>query len=120
LQSDLFDSELEVARELSTKGFFRAAGAIAGVVLEGHLKQICMDHKLSLPARATISTANDKLKGADVIDQAQWRFNQHLGDLRNLCDHKDGRKTTAEPGREQMDDLIQGVAKVIKTFILTL
>ena len=38
LQADLFDSELSAAEELSKKGFVRGAGAIAGVVLEGHLR----------------------------------------------------------------------------------
>ncbi|MBK8579608.1 MAG: hypothetical protein IPN78_15745, partial [Candidatus Accumulibacter sp.] len=34
VQADLFDSELDAARELSKNGFHRAAGAVAGVVLE--------------------------------------------------------------------------------------
>lgn len=37
VQADLFDSELEAAKELNRKGFIRGAGAIAGVVLEKHL-----------------------------------------------------------------------------------
>jgi len=110
LQADLFDNELDVASELLKKGFCRAAGAVAGVVLEGHLKQICQNHAISLPNRITISAANDKLKASDLLDQAQWRFNQHLGDIRNLCDHK-----TVEPTRDQISDLIAGVTKVIKT-----
>ena len=36
LQADLFDSEIDAARELNKKGFSRAAGAMAGVVLERH------------------------------------------------------------------------------------
>jgi hypothetical protein len=117
IQADLFDEELDVARELLKKGFCRAAGAIAGVVFEGHLKQVCADHRLAIPVRSTISVANDKLKSVDVIDQSQWRFNQHLGDLRNLCDHKDSSGGSQEPKREQIEDLIAGVAKVIKTIV---
>ena len=44
LQADLFDSELDSARALGKLGFRRAAGAICGVVLEKHLKQVCDVH----------------------------------------------------------------------------
>jgi hypothetical protein len=59
----------------------------------------------------TISDFNDGLRSAGVIDTAQWRFVQHLGDLRNLCDHS----KSAEPTSEQVHDLIGGVAKIMKT-----
>lgn len=36
VQADVFDSELDGARELLKNKYARAAGAIAGVVLEGH------------------------------------------------------------------------------------
>ncbi len=44
--ADLFDSELESAKELSKKGFLRAGGALAGVVLEKHLAQVMTNHGL--------------------------------------------------------------------------
>jgi hypothetical protein len=40
VQADLFDSEIEAGRALLRFGFGRAAGAIAGVVIEKHLKQV--------------------------------------------------------------------------------
>jgi hypothetical protein len=43
VQADLFDSELEAAEGLIKFKFARAAGALAGVVLEGHLAQVCSD-----------------------------------------------------------------------------
>jgi hypothetical protein len=46
VQASLFDSELESAKELNKKGFQRGAGAIAGVVLEKHLSQVCNNHKI--------------------------------------------------------------------------
>ena len=51
------------------------------------------------------------LKDNDVIDTPTWRFIQHLGDLRNLCDHNKDRV----PKKEEVDDLIAGVVKIIKT-----
>lgn len=114
VQADLFDSEIEAARELLKSKFHRAAGAIAGVVLEKHLSQVCNDHKVKVSKKnPTISDLNDLLKAANVIDTAQWRFIQHLGDIRNLCDHN----KKVEPKQEQVLDLVDGVAKIMKTVL---
>ncbi|MFV0678198.1 hypothetical protein [Variovorax sp. tm] len=112
LQADLLDSEIEAAEELSKYKFVRAAGAVAGVVLERHLGQVCVDHQCSPPKKnPTISDFNDALKTQGAIDVPQWRFVQHLADIRNLCDHS----KVPEPTKEQVDDLIAGVKKVTKT-----
>jgi len=112
LQSDVFDSELEAARELTKKGFVRGAGAIAGVVLEKHLGHVCEIHSLkSRKKRPTISDFYQMLKEKEIIDTPKWRFIQHLGDLRNLCDHPKDR----DPTKDDAMELIEGVEKVIKT-----
>jgi hypothetical protein len=112
VQADLFDSEIDAARELLRNKFVRAAGAVAGVVLEGHLKQVCDDHNVKVRnVNPSIAVLNQALRDANVIDVPQWRFNQHLADIRNLCDHNKAR----EPTKEQVEDLIDGVAKVLKT-----
>lgn len=110
VQADLFDSELDVARELLKNKFARAAGAVAGVVLEGHLKQVCENH--SLPKKSgTIAVLNDALKAASVIELSQSRHIQFLGDIRNKCGHKN----PTDPTVEEVSELIAGVDKVIKT-----
>jgi hypothetical protein len=112
VQADLFDSEIDSAALLAKNGFFRAGGAVAGVVLEKHLGQACDNHTLNIAKKTpTIADYNNALKEADVVDMAQWRFIQHLADIRNLCDHD--KKT--EPTRDQVEDLIAGVRKTIKT-----
>jgi hypothetical protein len=111
VQADLFDSELDAARELAKHKFLRAGGAIAGVVLERHLGQVCDAHGITVSGNATIAVLNDSLKAGSVIDMPQWRFVQRLGDIRNLCDHS---KTT-EPTAEQIKDLVEGTEKIIKT-----
>ena len=111
-QADLFDSEIDAAKELAKNRFTRAAGAVAGVVLERHLKEICGNHQVKIQKRnPQISDLNDALKGADVIDIPQWRSIQQLGDLRNLCAHD----KESEPTSDQINDLLAGVAKVTKT-----
>lgn len=112
VQADLFDSELEAAKELNKKGFVRGAGAIAGVVLEGHLAQVCENHKIKIHKKSPgIGDLNGLLKKNDVIETSTWRFIQHLGDLRNKCDHK----KQSEPTRKGIEELIEGVEKIIKT-----
>ena len=112
VQADLFDSELDSAKELLNNGFLRGAGAIAGVVLEKHLLEVCSNHKVTIRKKnPTISDFNDLLKKENVIEVPMWRFIQHLGDLRNLCDHNKKR----EPKNDDVNDLIEGVQKIIKT-----
>jgi len=112
VQADLFDSELDAARELANHKFTRAAGALAGVVLEKHLTQVSYEHTIKILKKAPgISDLNNALKEAGLIDVPQWRYIQHLADIRNLCDHS----KKIEPTEEQVDDLIAGVMKVTKT-----
>lgn len=111
VQADLFDSELATAKELLKHKFSRAAGALAGVVLEKHLAQVITDHKLAIKKNPAINDLNEVLKNNNVIDTAQWRFIQHLGDIRNLCSHNKDKEPTIQDG----EDLIAGVDKIIKT-----
>lgn len=112
LQADLLDSELDAAEHLAKYKFGRAGGALAGVVLERHLGQVCVDHQMTISKKnPTIADFNETLKAAAIIDLPQWRFIQHLADLRNLCDHA----RTPEPTPEQIADLLSGVKKICKT-----
>ncbi|MGB0083936.1 MAG: hypothetical protein WBP94_00985 [Rhodomicrobiaceae bacterium] len=114
LQTDLFDSEIEAARELSKKNFLRAAGTIAGVVLEKHLLQVCHDHKLKITKKYPgLADLSEILKSNSVIDIPQWRHISLLADIRNLCAHNKQK----EPTFEQVDDLIEGAAKILKTIV---
>lgn len=111
-QADIFDNELDAASELNKKGFNRAAGAVAGVVLEGHLNTVCDRHKVKVAKKnPTISDFNDALKNAGVIEVAVWRKIQFLGDIRNKCDHK----KTVDPTQDEIEELIDGVRKYVKT-----
>ena len=112
VQADFYDSELDTAKELNKKGFTRAAGAVAGVVLEKHLAHVCSTHQIKIKkANPSISEYNQLLKDSDITDTATWRFIQHLGDIRNLCDHHKDR----EPKKDEVDEYIIGIMKVTKT-----
>lgn len=112
VQADLLDSELEAAEHLAKFKFYRASGALAGVVLERHLATVCANHSAQITKKnPTIADFNETLKAASVIDLPQWRFVQHLADLRNLCDHA----RSPDPTADQVSDLLAGVKKIIKT-----
>jgi hypothetical protein len=112
VQADLLDGEINAARELHKNKFLRAAGAVAGVVLEKHLQQVCDDHGIKITKKnPTINDLNELLKANSVIDVPQWRFISMLGDLRNLCDHNKKK----EPTDIQVADLVDGTEKVLKT-----
>ncbi len=114
VHADLLDDELDVAETLNRNGYSRAGGAVAGVVLEGHLAAVCSRHAVTPKKKdPSIADLNDALKNASIIETSQWRFVQHLGDLRNKCDHK---KQT-EPSAQEVTELVEGVRKVTKTIL---
>lgn len=112
LQADIFDNELNSAKELNKKGFYRAAGAICGVILEEHFSNILDRNSIKInKGNPTINDYNDTLKSNSIIDVPTFRHIQLLADIRNLCDHK----KKDNPTKEQIIDLINGTEKIIKT-----
>jgi len=127
MDARLYDVELAVAQayvrdELSEtevllkSGHVRAAGTIAGVLLERHLKLLCDRHHppIKYTKSAGISKLNDLLKDSGVYDVAQWRKIQWMGDIRNGCDHA----RTSEPRKEDVRDLISEVGKFVSLFVV--
>jgi len=111
LQADVFDSEIDSAQALAKSGFLRAAGAICGVIIEKHLQSVAKQRKISIKKKSpTIADLNEALKAAEVISVPQWRFIQHLADIRNLCGHAKG----SEPTVDDINDLVLGTNKIIK------
>lgn len=110
LYAELQDSEVVVARKLS-KVSLRAAGALIGVLIEGHLQKVAQTHNVKVTKKnPTIADLNDPLKAASVIDIPAWRKISYLADLRNLCSHK----KDIEPTKEQIEELIQGAEWLTK------
>jgi hypothetical protein len=110
LYAELQDSEIVIARQLA-KVSPRAAGALIGVVIEGHLQKAASNHGVKVAKKSpTIADLNDPLKSANVIDTPAWRKISYLADLRNLCSHK----KDAEPTKEQVEELIQGAEWLTK------
>jgi len=109
--SILMDDEIEAARYLLKNGFLRSAGALAGVTLERHLKNLLRKHSppIKYSKKATLAPLNDLCKDK-IYDTVVWRKVQHLTDLRNLCDHDKDR----EPTKDEVTELIDGVSAFLK------
>lgn len=111
LFAELQDHELQSAHDL-LKVSVRAAGALAGVVLERHLQRVAQNHQIAITKKhPTVSDLNDPLKNANIYDVPTWRKIQLLGDIRNLCSHQKG----ADPTKQQVEELIAGVNTIIKS-----
>ena len=102
--------ELATARELLNQGQIRAAGAVAGVALELHLKHVAAVHSVSIRHHATIAQMQDTLRYAGLFDNRQRKVIQKLSTIRNLCVH--GRKET--PNRAQVERLIAGIEHLMQ------
>ena len=110
LLADIQDSELKVADQLR-KISLRAAGALAGVILESHLQRVSQNHNISIRKKEpTIGDLNDPLKNNGIYDNPTWRKIQYCADIRNLCSHKKSR----EPTDGEVVELISNVNWVIK------
>jgi len=113
LYAEIRDNEIAVAKQL-LKISVRAAGALVGVLIEGHLQKVANAHEIKiLKKNPTIADLNDPLKAASVTDTAAWRKISYLADLRNLCSHK----KDAEPTKDQVNELIAGAEWLTKNLL---
>lgn len=110
LYAELQDNEIVISKQL-IKISPRAAGALMGVVIEGHLQKVADNHGIKISKKnATIADLNDPLKSAGIIDTPTWRKISFLSDIRNICSHK----KDVEPTKEQVDELIAGAEWLTK------
>jgi hypothetical protein len=112
LQAELLDQELQVARQLAKGQFIRSAGALCGVILEKHFNELCHVHHIKVSKKnMLIKDYNELLKKHEVYAFETWRFIQYLGDLWDLsC-----RNKKEMPTSDEVNDLIDGTEKLIKT-----
>ncbi|MCA8834777.1 MAG: hypothetical protein K8953_06775 [Proteobacteria bacterium] len=90
----IYESEIDIARELQEQGYFRAAGAIAGVVLEIHLKKVASNNGIKIKDKATMSDYNNALKSAGVYSKILSSQIKTCTDIRNKCVHPDKDEPT--------------------------
>lgn len=112
VQADLFDSEIDAAKELARKGFLEGAGAICGVIIEKHLHSLCERHNITITKKNPgINDLCITLRNNDIIDVPQERFIMSCADIRNICDHYKKIKVT----QTQIDNLLSDTKRIIDT-----
>ncbi|MCL6264384.1 hypothetical protein [Craterilacuibacter sp. RT1T] len=84
VQAEVFNSELEQATELLSKGYKLAAAVIAGVVLETGIREICDRHNI---AHAKLDKMNSDLAQKGVYSKLQQKRITALADIRNSAAH---------------------------------
>jgi hypothetical protein len=103
--------ELTTAQQLLKLNHFRAAGAVAGVALELHLKYVACTQGLDVRPYATIAQVQDTLRYAGVLTRQQCRLIGKFAAIRNQCVH-----ARPEPlRRAAVEKLIHGVARLMQT-----
>jgi hypothetical protein len=107
---DLMTDELAAAEHLVGTGYTRAAGAVASVVLERHLKLMCASRDIAVGDREMVGSLNQKLKD-QYSDPADYKKVGWFSEIRAQCDHDKGK----EPDTTAVTDLISGVKKFIST-----
>jgi hypothetical protein len=107
ISADFVDRELEEAEQLFRREHIRAAGALAGVALEKHLKTLCDKYKLDYQKKDTIEPLVEKLYNAKKIDLSQMKNIQYLASIRDKCDHP------ADIEKGEVKELIEKVKKIV-------
>ena len=86
LYGEVGDHVLATVYTLFQHGHRRAAGALAGVLLEIHLAQVAAKYRVTIrPKSPDITVLNAALKHGGIYDVEVWRFIQRLGALRDVC-----------------------------------
>jgi hypothetical protein len=112
LQAELLDKMLASANDLAKNGLARSAGGICSAILQQHLETLRLKYDLKLSKRnPALKDYNELLKNAEVYDFGTARNIQYLIDLRDLC----VKNTKQAPTAKEIEDLLTGTEKVIKT-----
>lgn len=110
VQAEIFDSELDQARELLSSGYKGPAAVVAGVVLETSLKDLCDQH--SIP-HSKLDTMNAELVKAGVYTKLHQKQVTALADIRNNAAHGNWTLFTIE----DVTKMIQDVERFISIFL---
>ncbi len=84
VQAEVFDNELEQAKELLANGYKLASAVICGVVLETALRDLCTSNSI---AHGKLDAMNGQLAKAGVYNKLQQKRITAIADIRNNAAH---------------------------------
>jgi hypothetical protein len=108
ITADFIKTEIEQAETLFTSGFHRAAGTIAGVALEKHLKTLCDMNGVHYSQGAAIQSVAQSLRTIGKISVTDLNFVTYLASIRNKCSH------AQDVSADEIESLIEGVKKLLQ------
>ncbi len=107
VQAEVFDNELEQAKELLDSGYKLASAVICGVVLETALRDLCDSN---LIAHGKLDTMNGQLAKAGVYNKLQQKRITAIADIRNSAAH-------GKPEEFNNDD-VKNMIRDVESFLL--
>ncbi len=107
IYATFIDREIDEAIHLYEKSHYRAAGAIAGIALEQHLRLLCDKYDLNYEKKDRIEPLVQKLYKNDKIDITEMKSIQHLANIRDKCDHP------SDITASKVKELIEGIKKIL-------
>jgi hypothetical protein len=108
VQAELFDSELEQARELLEAGYKSPAAIVAGVVLETSLKELCDRANL---AHAKLDRMNADLAKAGTYNALLQKRITALAGVRNSAAHGKPEEFSDQDVHDMIRDVERFVAE---------
>ncbi len=107
ISTDIARSEIEQAERLLGEGYDRAAGCIAGIALELHLRTLCDVNGISYSSKATIQPFLEALDKVGKLDKTEKKYMEYLASIRNKCSHPN------DVTKNDVKVLIDGVKKLV-------
>ena len=108
--AETFSDFLDQAVELLSTGYCAPAAVIAGAVLEDHLRRLCEQQGISLPAKPKLDSMNAQLAKQGAINLLTQKRITAIADIRNSAAH--GKWQAFE--RSDVDDMIKWIATFVE------
>lgn len=102
VQAEVFDSELDQARELLTSGYAAPAAVVAGTVLETCLRDLCSKNHCS---HGKLDKMNADLAKAGAYNSIMQKRITHIAAIRNSAAHGNKAEFKAEDVGPMIDEI---------------
>ncbi len=107
IQAEVFDSELEQAKELLSRDYKLASAVIAGVVLETTLRDLCLREDISI---GKLDKMNSDLAKTGIYNKLQQKRITALADIRNSAAHGRSKEFSEDDVTNMIRDIEQFLA----------
>jgi len=110
IQAEVFETQLEQAKELLDSSYTLASAVIAGVVLETGIREICIREEI---AHGKLDKMNADLAKKGIYNKLQQKQITALADIRNSAAHGKDNEFTKEDVQKMIRDIEDFLAKYL-------